>query len=268
MARVLTTDMKKCLQDIVRGKRSLAKAGTRSALVARELMNSAGTLTHDGWIQGVGMLPLEEQCSLLGVPHEKLPGLDFRGRPEFVAWGYFSSLGYTGGYCEGGAVLLLIRAAALDVLASINIFGSRRDAGTRFTEAQLAIHKEHSAQLLSAIRSANSAKVVRNFNEIYGLPMIEEYYPGLTSEAIASLFDALGSERLADIAAAIMEAPYTYRAGWPDLTMTNGSEMLWAEIKTTDRLHQSQITTLHRMKPLLPGRICVVQLIPHESLSA
>lgn len=92
--------------------------------------------------------------------------------------------------------------------------------------------------------------------------MIEEYYPGLTSDAISSLFDALGSEQLAHIAAAIMEAPYTYRAGWPDLTMTNGSDMFWAEIKTTDRLHQSQITTLHRMKPLMPGRIRVIQLIP------
>ena len=127
MARPLTTDMKKCLQDIVRGKEVFAKAGTRSALVARGSINSAGTLTHDGWIQGVGMLPLEEQCRLLEIPHEKLPGLDFRGHPELAAWRHFSSLGYTGGYCQGGPVLLLIRAAALDILAGINTFGSRQD---------------------------------------------------------------------------------------------------------------------------------------------
>jgi hypothetical protein len=70
---------------------------------------------------------------------------------------------------------------------------------------------------------------------------------------MASLFIALGSERLAQITAAIMEAPYSYRAGWPDLTMTNGEQMLWAEVKTTDRLHMSQISILHRMKPLLPA---------------
>ncbi len=91
--------------------------------------------------------------------------------------------------------------------------------------------------------------------------MVQEWYPGLTPSAIASLFDTLGAERLAQITSAIMEDPYLYRAGWPDLTMTNGTEMLWAEIKTTDRLHMSQITTLHRMKPLLPGKIRVIQLV-------
>jgi hypothetical protein len=103
--------------------------------------------------------------------------------------------------------------------------------------------------------------VVRGFNEIYTSLMVQESYPGLTAEAMASLFIALGSERLAQITAAIMEAPYSYRAGWPDLTMTNGEQMLWAEIKTPDRLHMSQISTLHRMKPLLPGCVRVVHLV-------
>jgi hypothetical protein len=61
--------------------------------------------------------------------------------------------------------------------------------------------------------------------------MVHECYPGLTDEVMASLFIALGSERLAQITAAIMGAPYSYRAGWPDLTMTNGEQMLWAEVK-------------------------------------
>jgi hypothetical protein len=77
---------------------------------------------------------------------------------------------------------------------------------------------------------------------------------------MASLFNSLGSETLAQITEAIMEAPYSYRAGWPDLTMTNGDTMLWAEIKTTDRLHMSQISTLDRMKSLLPGEIRVVHI--------
>lgn len=268
MAHPLTPDMKKCLQKAVRGEQAVAKATTRSALVARGLLDAAGILTHDGWIQSIGMLPLEEQCRLLEISYEKLPGLDFRGHPEFAAWRYFSSLGYKGGYCEGGVVLLLIRAAALDILADINTFRSRQDACTRFTEAQLTIQKEHSDLLLSTIRSADTGRVVRNFDEIYNSPMIEEWYPGLTSDAIALLFDTLGAERLAAITNAIMEDPYTYRAGWPDLTMTNSSEMLWAEVKTTDRLHHSQITTLHRMKPLLPGSIRVVQLVSHKSVGS
>lgn len=42
-----------------------------------------------------------------------------------------------------------------------------------------------------------------------------------------SIFDALGVDCLAAIADAMMESPYNYRSGWPDLTMTRNREMLW-----------------------------------------
>jgi len=256
-----TPKMKQALRDIIRSKSISAKANTITGLIKRGLADSSGALTHDGWKQAIVLLPLAEQCHHLGITHEKLSGLNFQQTPELTAWRHFLSSGYAGSYCEGGSILLLIRSAALNVLARLNTFGSRQDACTRFTEAQLTILHEHSDLILSAIRSADSQQVVRHFIEIYSSLMVQEWYPGLTPFAIASLFDTLGAERLAQITSAIMEDPYLYRAGWPDLTMTNGSEMLWAEIKTTDRLHMSQITTLHRMKPLLSGNIRVIQLV-------
>ena len=261
MKRSLTTEMKHALQNIISNKSILAKANTITGLVKRGFVDSTGALTHNGWKQAIVMLPLAEQCHHLGIAYEELSGLNFQGHPELASWRHFSSSGYTGGYCEGGSILLLIRSAALNILARLNTFGSRQDACTRFTEAQLTILHEHSDLILSAICSADSQQVVRHFSEIYSSLIVQEYYPGLTPSAIASLFDTLGAERLAQITSAIMEDPYLYRAGWPDLTMTNGSEMLWAEIKTTDRLHMSQITTLRRMKPLLSGNIRVIQLV-------
>lgn len=256
-----TPEMKQALRDIIRSKSISAKANTIKGLIKRGLADSSGALTHDGWKQAIVMLPLVEQCHHLGITHEKLSGLNFKQAPELTAWRHFLSSGYAGGYCEGGPILLLIRSAALNVLARLNKSGSRQDACTRGTEGQLTTLHEHSDLILSAIRSANSQQVVRHFIEIYSSRMVQEWYRGLTPFAIASLFDTLGEERLAQIASAIMEDPFLYRAGWPDLTMTNGSEMLWAEIKTTDRLHLSQITTLHRMKPLLSGNIRVIQLV-------
>lgn len=261
MPRPLTEEMRRTLRETVRGRGVSAKRATIAGLIARELADSTGALTHEGWKQGVVMLPLEEQCQIMGITYEKVHGLEAGNHPEYAAWRYFSSVGYSGAYCEGGPVLLLIRAAALDVLTSLNTFNSRQDACSRFTEAQLTIYQEHSNLILSAIRSADTAYVVRGFNEIYTSLMVQECYPGLTAEAMASLFIALGSERLAQITEVIMEAPYSYRAGWPDLTMTNGEQMLWAEVKTTDRLHMSQISTLHRIKPLLPGCVRVVHLV-------
>jgi len=262
MARALTEEMKRCLRHLVCGENVSVKSSTGSALIARGLVTEDHTLTPEGWMLSVGMLPLKEQCNLLNIPHEKISGLDFRGFPELAAWRYYTSLGYVGAYCEGGLVLLLIRSAALEALANLNTFESREDACTRFTEAQLEIHKAHASQLLAIIRSSNATQVASAFEEIYASPMISEWYPGITTDAVIRVFTVLGPERLAAITSAIMEAPYTYRAGWPDLTMTNGTEMLWAEVKTTDKLHHSQITTLRRMKALLPGQIRVVQLTP------
>jgi hypothetical protein len=253
--------MTQALRDIIRNKAISAKANTITGLAKRGLADSTGALTHNGWKQAIVLLPLAEQCHHLGITHEKLSGLNFQQTPELASWQYFASYGYAGGYCEGGPILLLIRSAALNALARLNSFGSRKDACTRFTEAQLTILHEHSELILNAIRSSDTQQVAQHFSEIYSSLMVQECYPGLTPSVIASLFDTLGSERLAQITSAIMEAPYLYRAGWPDLIMTNGSEMLWAEIKTTDRLHMSQITTLYRMKPLLSGNLRVIQLI-------
>ncbi|CAH2030631.1 hypothetical protein [Trichlorobacter ammonificans] len=260
MARALTNQMQKALQEIAHGKEISITSRTLTGLVNRGLADVSGKLTNEGWKQAVVALPLEEQCQYLGITYQKLPGLEFKGNPELAAWRYFSSQGYVGGYCEGGPILLLIRAAALEVLTNINTFKSREDACTRATEAQFTIHRQSSHLILNAISTSKTSQIVRHFNEIYSSPLIEEWYPGLTCNSISQLFESLGAERLMQIATAFMEAPYTYRAGWPDLTMTNGVEMLWAEIKTIDRLHLSQITTISRMKPLLPGSVRVVQL--------
>jgi len=216
-------------------------------------------LLHKTWCEEIATLPLAEQCLQLDITHEKLD-LPFGKKPEIDGLNHFLTQGFVGAYCEGGPVLLLVRAAALDVLAEINFFG-RRDACTRFTEAQLTIYKESSELILNAVRNADIAQVESQFKEIYMFPQTREYYPGLTTAIMSSLFAAIGAERLAQITAAIMENPYVYRAGWPDLTMVKGgANMLWVEIKTTDRLHISQIMTIFRMKPLVPGNMRVVQI--------
>lgn len=260
MTRTLTDEMRKALRETVLGIHIQRNKSTIAGLLARGFIDPTGALTHEGWKRGVALLPLNEQCQLMGIALEQIRGIEFGSNPEYAAWRYFSSLGYIGGYCEGGPILLLIRAAALDILTELNTFSSRQDACSRFTEAQLTIHQKHSNLIQNAIRSTDADRIASGFSEIYTSLMIQESYPGLSAQAMVAIYHALGNEKLAQITAAIMEAPYNYRAGWPDITMTNGEQLLWAEVKTTDRLHMSQISTIHRMKPLLPGTIRVVQL--------
>lgn len=223
------------------------------------LQNYPEDFPHRAWCEKIAKLPLAEQCLQLNIAHEKIEGLPYGKKPEIDALNHFADQGFVGAYCEGGPVLLLIRAAALDVLAQIS-FSGRTDACTRFTEAQLVIYKESSEMILKAIRNTDKAHIVRNFNEIYKHQQIPRYYPGLNSDIMSTLFAAIGAERLAQITEAVMKNPYSYRSGWPDLTMVKDSDMSWVEIKTTDRLHVSQIMTISRMKPLLPGNIQVLQL--------
>ena len=141
MVRPLSGNMRKAMREMVQGEKSSASRATYAALESRGITNTDGVLTSSGWKQAVVMLPLKKQCKALGIDYEKISGLDISCGPEYAVWRYLSSTGYVGAYCEGGPVLLLIKAAALEVLSELNLFGSREDACQRFTEAQLTIHE-------------------------------------------------------------------------------------------------------------------------------
>ena len=258
--RNLTTQINSALRGALDGCAGELSPPVLTALVAQGLMNKSMQLTVQGWRQALVTSSLEKQCVHLGLDLKEWKHLQFTGGPERAAWDYFAANGYTGSHCEGGALLLLIRAAALDTLEQLNTFGSRQDACERFTEAQLKIHEDSVLEIAAAVERADADLVARGFAEIYRSVRIQDYYPGLTAEAIIALFDAIGNVRLRQITEAIAEDPYQYRNGWPDLTLTNGRDVIWAEIKTTDKLHMSQIITIHRMKPLMPGATMVVRL--------
>lgn len=252
--------MRAALRATLKGEGLAASHSTSKALLQRELIDKQGALTTEGWVVAVRLVPLKEQCGYLGIEYSQIDGLDFKGAPERAAYQYYQTRGYLGGYCEGGVILLLIRSAALPVLARLNTFGSRRDACTRFTEAQLTIHTDRSEEILAAISKASHRQVKRRFREIYSHSFVRETYPGLSAESITKLFRAIGAETLTRITSAMMKDPYRYRSGWPDLTMTNNNHLLWCEIKTTDKLHDSQISTLRHMRSVLPGSIGVTRL--------
>lgn len=256
----LSSDMKAALRSALISENFNHTGNTLRALKSRGFIDSSGCLTKDGWRQAVLQSELSIQCDNLDIPFREMKNITYKGNPERVAWLHLKGEGYQGSYCEAGAVLILIRAAALDVLTYLNTFDSRKDACTRFTEAQLKIHEDRIPEIAVAIEQASREDVLKNFQEIYRSPIVRESYPDLTENSICSLFDAISSVRLRSIAEAIAEDPYQYRAGWPDLTLTKGGNMLWAEVKTTDKLHMSQIITISRMKPLLPGELCVLHL--------
>lgn len=205
--------------------------------------------------------PLRVQGRELGLPIHELEKSNTTLQPEIAAYEHFASKGYVGSWCEGGPILLLIRAAALDYLHELNTFGSRDDACRRFTEAQLTIHSDKLAELCSIIAAARLADVMENFREIYADPEVQETYPGLDSIKMVAIAEALTMPKLSAITQVLGLDPYRLRAGWPDLTLASGDgSMLWAEVKTTDKLLRSQIDTISTVRHLLPGRIILVHV--------
>lgn len=214
---------------------------------------------------------LRDQCSELELPllRVELPrsseGWQVLGqlyrRPEAAAAAMLRDEGWTCADCEGGPMLLLIKAACLERLMELNILGPA-DSLTRFLEAQFVINAAHMDSIIDAVGSATTEQVVANFAAIYAAG-VDEYYPRVTLSLIEQLHGALGGQ-LAQIATRFASDTYCYRAGWPDLTAVRKGEVLFREVKTTDKLHKSQLDTISTV--LLPEnlKVDVVQLVPRQ----
>ena len=55
--------------------------------------------------------------------------------------------------------------------------------------------------------------------------------PNVREHHVTGLFDALGPDRLAEIATVFATAPYDLRAGWPDLTLWPDGKVKFVEVK-------------------------------------
>jgi len=194
-------------------------------------------------------------------------GWEFSGRiydrPEPAAAAIMRSEGWTCATCEGGPMLLLMKAACLERLMELNTLGAE-DSLRRFLEAQFVINREHMSSIIAAIGEASTAQVRRNFDAIYAAG-VDEYYPGVTGELIEQLHDAL-APKLPSIAARFAGDAYCHRAGWPDITAVRDGHVLFREIKTTDKLQASQLETIGNV--LLPSNLAVdvLKLIPSRAV--
>lgn len=149
-------------------------------------------------------------------------------------------------------MLLLMQALTFDALAQLNTFGCRADACTRYVEAQFTILADHYRDLETCARKTSRSRMLKNFREVYGHSCVQERYPGVSAELLAGIVNALGTERRTTIMRRFATAPYEYRSGWPDLTLIRGNELRLVEVKTSDRLHRSQLRWVEVFRPLFP----------------
>lgn len=204
-------------------------------------------------------MSLEQQCKNLSLDLHDIC-LSYEGKPEPALLKYFESLGYVGSHVEGGMMLIAIKALMLDALAELNTFKDRKDARCRYLEAQLTILKDKSDYLIRSIAKTDKTAFIANVEEILHEPLIKSLYPSLGTDCFVALFDASETKTFENVARKICEDPYGYRSGWPDLTIIKDSEVQFIEVKTTDKLHKSQIKTIPAMMSVLPYKFSVYRV--------
>jgi hypothetical protein len=201
------------------------------------------------------------RVELPGLVKEKSwqnPETGAKERVEKAMLGWYRMQGWQGTGGEGGPILNLIktccftelpprlRLAYVEAIFANNVAfeGDRQDIN----------------RLLANIMTADETRIKKNFRFMldrgphtvvhrssYGSftsidnSTILSFFPDLTEKALLGLFKALGRERLHAIALIFAQDSYRFRAGWPDLTLWQGREVRFAEVKAIgDRLQSSQ----------------------------
>ena len=204
----------------------------------------------------------EQQAGRLGIKHEvvlleKGGGKDWRHGAnglwttvETGALEHYRSIGWDGAASEGGLILTLIKAASFEALDARN--------SDTFVEAfyaqNVAFDQDRFApeRLIATVSNATRRQIERNWRVIAASAgNSPAYYPNVREHPVTSLFDALGPDRLAEIATVFATAPYDLRAGWPDLTLWQDGKVKFVEVKgPSDSFHASQARLISKL--LLP----------------
>jgi hypothetical protein len=241
------------------GKITSCPKNTKRALINRALLNDDGSLTQEGFLIILARQGLKKQCKKLELSLNEMV-LQYDSQPEIAAYHYFSDKGYTGSFCEGGLILIVIKAMCLDALVELNTFNSRKDACQRYLEAQFTILENSLDYLFKSMQEISKARFLENFQEILSYSIVQEVYPGLTSNAAEKFYDIVGKTSIENVAKEFSRDPYQYRNGWPDLTLMKTSQIEFIEVKTNDKLHRNQFITIQAMRKLLPGKFSVLKL--------
>jgi hypothetical protein len=214
-------------------------------------------------------LTLSDQCKFLEVPLEvvSMPrhsrewmfnDATFK-KPERAALAYFKAQGFLGSYSEGEATFTLMKCASLDYLAKVNIFRSRADAGIRAFGAQCWLYSHLGHYIVEEIEASNEGSVRANFREIAAHPSYLAINSITDEEVIATIWRAIPAQRWAMLAQLIFQN-LDKRGGWPDLTIARENELRFVEVKTTDRLHDSQKNVISEVLKPWGASVSILQI--------
>jgi hypothetical protein len=106
-------------------------------------------------------------------------------------------------------------------------------------------------ELLLATRNISRDRIASNFRKIQSWQYSDTWFPygyyGITETLIIQVLECLGRHRLENIAAVFLKDRWLYSKGWPDLLLIRNGNIRFVEVKTSDKLHISQLIVMPEM---------------------
>ncbi len=243
--------------------------GTIKALVGRGLVDTNSNITPLGSIKAIESLPLREQCHSISIGLSTTPWRS-ASTPETYAYNTFAKQGHIGTYCEGGGFGVAIKALCFDALTEASIFygtciDAREDACLKGVVGLAHIETSKLETIFKQLNQTTKTKYLAAFSEIISYSLIREWCPGLSLEFADALFDAVSKTHFEQLARWVSK-DHNHSNGWPDLTLVKDGHLKFVEVKTTDRLHHSQLVTIPALVREIGADVSVLQLVSANNL--
>ena len=241
---------------------------TLKALLNRNYLDTDLRITESGKVYVISRMSLIKQCSELSLNIENIE-VSYKSKPELVALQYYKSQGFNGVNSEGLGVLTVLKALMLDELLKYEPFDGcpeymmRSVVCTTYLESLLVNLNNNFNELATSIINVSRNRFKNNFEDILKYKDDDPDYKKLSIEFAISMYDALTKDNFISILRKVLEDPYTYRNGWCDLTLIKSNKLYFIEVKTSDKLHSSQLITIQAMRKIIPSYfgICKVKKI-------
>lgn len=244
-------------------------------------------------------IPAEDMTLRKGGPKRwKSGAFDAWTSVEHAALQHYQAAGWDGYAGEGRLMLELIKAASFPnpnhheqhmAVESLYYFSTKqkndliaehgRENGLIYWELNRS-RLGKVGSLLMNIRNSNARRLRRTIEVMIGgslppwplstkrsplhfpLSAPTPRYRWLKAWHLLEAYNVLGPSRLAEIAEVFARNPYTYRAGWPDITMWRKSTIEFKEVKApNDKLRESQEKTIGDILVPLGFSVAVVNVV-------
>ena len=219
-------------------------------------------------------LCLKKQCEFLDIPlnqialkwDENTKKYDFDKtiqikKVEEAVMYTLRKQGFQGTFYELHPLMQIMQAGCLPYLeeSSKNLFEENYRART--FSAQIGMYGLDKEKLANLINTCSRDILLEKWKEIYADSTVQKWFPGITVEDINALITAIPQKTFSQILDAVLKDPINNSVGWPDIFAYDGEKLRLIEVKTTDKLRESQKYTYINIIKKIGLPVEVIQVI-------